>query len=91
MTIEGHTSKYDYFVLLPSRLGETVQIHGCRATIVHPTSETFAIDPSQVEAAIVRTRSVFALGNHYGGQYDPVDVDAVISKINSEGYRSAFM
>lgn len=55
--------------------------------LLHPTSETFAIDPSQVAEAVDENTIgvVCIMGNHYGGQYDPVwDVDGVITKINAE-------
>lgn len=59
--------------------------------LLHPTSESFAIDPEQVRAAVDENTIgvVCIMGNHYGGQYDPVwDVDTVVSAINEEkGYQ----
>lgn len=59
--------------------------------LLYPTSGTFSIEPQQVEEAIDEHTIgvVCIMGNHYGGQYDPVwSVDALISKINEEkGYQ----
>lgn len=59
--------------------------------LVHPTSDTFQLDPEQVRAAIDENTIgvVCIMGNHYGGQYDPVwEVDRVVSEVNEAlGYQ----
>ena len=59
--------------------------------IIHPSVDTFALDPEAVGAAIdERTMGVVCImGNHYGGQYDPVQaISDVIDRVNAEhGYQ----
>jgi len=59
--------------------------------LIHPSSDTFKLDPDQVRDAIdERTIGVVCImGNHYGGQYDPVwEVDRVIEELNaSKGFQ----
>ena len=55
--------------------------------IIFPSKDRFTIDPAQIaESVDEHTIGVVCImGNHYGGQYDPVwDVDEVLSKINRE-------
>merc|ERR1719401_3020478 len=54
---------------------------------VVPSMDTFAITPEGVRAQVdEKTIGVLCiLGNHYGGQYDPVwDIDKEVQKINAE-------
>ena len=54
---------------------------------IKPSFKSFTIDPNQIaELADENTIGVVCImGNHYGGQYDPVwEVDEVISKLNQE-------
>jgi len=54
---------------------------------VVPSKSTFTIDAEGVKAAIdEKTIGVVCImGNHYGGQYDPVwDIDAMLQKLNKE-------
>eukprot|EP00930_Biecheleria_cincta_P024954 TRINITY_DN17810_c0_g1_i2.p1 TRINITY_DN17810_c0_g1~~TRINITY_DN17810_c0_g1_i2.p1 ORF type:complete len:531 (+),score=101.32 TRINITY_DN17810_c0_g1_i2:165-1595(+) len=54
---------------------------------VTPTYTTFTLDPSKLKEHIDdKTIGVVCImGNHYGGQYDPVwDVDKVLDQINKE-------
>ena len=59
--------------------------------LIHPSVETFALDPEDVREAIdERTMGVVCImGNHYGGHYDPVGaVSDVIGRVNAErGYQ----
>ncbi len=55
--------------------------------LVEPSAASFKVDPEDVRAAIDdRTMGVVCImGNHYGGQYDPVwDVDRVVGEVNEE-------
>ncbi len=55
--------------------------------LVAPSSGTFKLDPEQVREAVdEKTIGVVCImGNHYGGQYDPVwEVDAVVQALNAE-------
>ncbi len=55
--------------------------------LIQPSVDSFKIDPEHVRAAIDdRTIGVVCImGNHYGGQYDPVwDVDRVVGEVNAE-------
>eukprot|EP00933_Yihiella_yeosuensis_P044798 TRINITY_DN4006_c0_g1_i4.p1 TRINITY_DN4006_c0_g1~~TRINITY_DN4006_c0_g1_i4.p1 ORF type:complete len:502 (-),score=98.51 TRINITY_DN4006_c0_g1_i4:166-1671(-) len=58
---------------------------------VVPTSKTFTLDPSHLKEVVdEKTIGVVCImGNHYGGQYDPVwEVDKVLTEINKEkGYQ----
>ena len=57
------------------------------ARLVEPSADTFKIDPESVREAIDENTIavVCIMGNHYGGQYDPVwDVDRVVSEVNAE-------
>jgi glutamate decarboxylase len=54
--------------------------------LVQPSRDTFKIDPEGVREAVdEKTMGVVCImGNHYGGQYDPVwDVDKVIGELNA--------
>lgn len=54
--------------------------------LIHPSKGTFTVEPEQVRSAIDdRTMGVVCImGNHYGGQYDPVsDVNEVVSQVNA--------
>lgn len=54
---------------------------------VTPTYNTFTLDPSKLKDCIDdKTIGVVCImGNHYGGQYDPVwDVDTMLDEINKE-------
>jgi glutamate decarboxylase len=59
--------------------------------LIHPSVKTSAIDPEEVRAAIDENTMgvVCILGNHYGGQYDPVmEVDKVVQEVNQDkGYQ----
>ncbi len=61
--------------------------------LIHPSSSTFTLDPEKVGEAINdhTIGVVCIMGNHYGGQYDPVgEVDKVIQKVNkSKGLQVA--
>jgi len=53
--------------------------------LVEPSRDTFKVDPEGVRGAIdEKTMAVVCImGNHYGGQYDPVwDVDKVVTEVN---------
>ena len=53
--------------------------------LVEPSRDSFKVDPEGVRGAIdEKTMGVVCImGNHYGGQYDPVwDVDAVVTEVN---------
>ena len=53
--------------------------------LVEPSRDTFKVDPESVRGAIdEKTMAVVCImGNHYGGQYDPVwDVDKVVTEVN---------
>ena len=53
--------------------------------LIFPSRDTFTIDPDLIRDAVdERTIGVVCImGNHYGGQYDPVwDVSAVLDEIN---------
>ena len=55
--------------------------------ILTPSVSTFTLDPQGVEAAIdEHTMGVVCImGNHYGGQYDPVQaVSEVLDRVNAE-------
>jgi glutamate decarboxylase len=55
--------------------------------LVQPKSSTFTVDPQAVKDAIDEHTIgvVCIMGNHYGGQYDPVwEVNDVINDINKE-------
>jgi len=54
---------------------------------VKPSYKTFTLDPAKIKDFIdEKTIGVVCImGNHYGGQYDPVwEVDSVLEKINAE-------
>lgn len=54
---------------------------------IKPSYKTFIMDPNEIKQFVDdKTLGVVCiLGNHYGGQYDPVwDVDKVLSEINEE-------
>ena len=59
--------------------------------IIQPSVRSFKLEPEAVRAAIDdKTMGVVCiLGNHYGGQYDPVqDIGAAIDAVNAEhGYQ----
>lgn len=59
--------------------------------LLQPSVHDFKLDPEQVRAAIdEHTMGVVCImGNHYGGQYDPVwDIDGVVEEVNAEkGYQ----
>lgn len=59
--------------------------------LIHPKMGSFKVDPEEVRAAIdERTMGVVCImGNHYGGQYDPVsEVDQVIQELNkAQGFQ----
>ena len=59
--------------------------------LLEPSVGSFALDPDRVREAIdERTIGVVCImGNHYGGQYDPVqEVDRVVEEMNREhGFR----
>ncbi len=61
--------------------------------LISPSASTFTIDPKDVRDAIDENTMgvVCILGNHYGGQYDPVlEVDRVVSEKNAaEGLQVA--
>ncbi len=53
--------------------------------IIHPSVGTFALDPKKVREAINENTIgvVCILGNHYGGQYDPVrEINQVVKEVN---------
>ncbi|MCS5583448.1 MAG: pyridoxal-dependent decarboxylase, partial [Pseudomonadales bacterium] len=55
--------------------------------LIHPSSGTFTIKAEAVREAVddKTIGVVCVMGNHYGGQYDPVwEVDPVISELNRE-------
>ena len=55
--------------------------------LVQPSSKTFSVDPEQVREAIDdHTIGVVAImGNHYGGQYDPVwALNDVVEEVNQK-------
>lgn len=55
--------------------------------LVAPSVDTFTVTPEDLKAKIDdKTMGVVCiLGNHYGGQYDPVwDVDTMITELNKE-------
>ncbi len=55
--------------------------------LLAPSVGTFKIDPERVRDAIDKNTIavVCIMGNHYGGQYDPVaEVDRVVSEVNAE-------
>lgn len=55
--------------------------------LIQPSSKTFTVDPKEVGQAIdEHTIGVVAImGNHYGGQYDPVwEIDDVVTVINQK-------
>ena len=55
--------------------------------LIFPSRDGFALDPEQVREAVDEHTIgvVCIMGNHYGGQYDPVwKVDEVLSEINAE-------
>jgi len=58
---------------------------------VTPSAKTFTIDPEHLKEAVdEKTIGVVCImGNHYGGQYDPVwEVDKVLDEINkAKGYQ----
>jgi glutamate decarboxylase len=59
--------------------------------LIQPSVGSFTVDPEDVRAAIDENTIgvVCIMGNHYGGQYDPVwDVDRVVGEVNRErGYQ----
>jgi len=59
--------------------------------LVRPSVGTFKVDPEQIREAIDENTIgvVCIMGNHYGGQYDPVwDVDKVVEEVNAaKGYQ----
>ncbi|HIF99571.1 MAG TPA: hypothetical protein EYQ54_21530 [Myxococcales bacterium] len=59
--------------------------------LIFPKSESFTLDAEQLRDAIDENTMgvVCIMGNHYGGQYDPVwEVDRILSQINEEkGYQ----
>merc|ERR1740117_371506 len=59
--------------------------------LVAPSVNTFTVDPqTMIDAVDEKTIGmVCILGNHYGGQYDPVwDIDPLLSALNEEkGYQ----
>ena len=55
--------------------------------LISPSKDSFTIDPEQVRAAVDdhTIGVVCIMGNHYGGQYDPVwDVNGVLTEVNQE-------
>ena len=55
--------------------------------LVAPSMGTFKVDPELIREAIDENTIavVCIMGNHYGGQYDPVwDVDKVVSEVNAQ-------
>ena len=55
--------------------------------LVEPSVGTFKVDPENAREAVDENTIavVCIMGNHYGGQYDPVwDVDQMISEVNAE-------
>jgi glutamate decarboxylase len=55
--------------------------------MIQPTSGSFTVDPEAVRAAVDdhTIGVVCIMGNHYGGQYDPVwEVDRVLTEVNRE-------
>ena len=55
--------------------------------LISPSKDSFTIDPEQVRAAVDdhTIGLVCIMGNHYGGQYDPVwDVNGVLTEVNQE-------
>jgi glutamate decarboxylase len=55
--------------------------------LVEPSVDTFKVDPENIREAIDENTIavVCIMGNHYGGQYDPVwDVDRVVSEVNAQ-------
>ena len=55
--------------------------------LIAPSKDTFTLDPEEVRKAVDdhTIGVVCIMGNHYGGQYDPVwDVDQVLTEINEE-------
>ena len=55
--------------------------------LIRPDSNSFKLDPEAVRDAVdEQTIAVVCImGNHYGGQYDPVwEIDAVLTEINRE-------
>ena len=55
--------------------------------LIQPSVGNFTIDPEKVRAAIDENTMgvVCIMGNHYGGQYDPVwDIDKVVREVNQE-------
>mgnify|MGYP003926572271 FL=1 len=55
--------------------------------LVEPSVDTFKVDPENIREAIDENTIavVCIMGNHYGGQYDPVwDVDRVVSEVNTQ-------
>ncbi len=59
--------------------------------LIHPAAGSFTVDAERVRDAIDENTIgvVCILGNHYGGQYDPVwDVDKVVREVNdAKGYQ----
>ena len=59
--------------------------------LIQPSVGSFTVDPEDVRAAIDGNTIgvVCIMGNHYGGQYDPVwDVDKVVEEVNQDrGYQ----
>ena len=59
--------------------------------LLQPSVDTFRLDPEQVRDAIDEHTIgvVCIMGNHYGGQYDPVwDVNEVVEEVNAQkGYQ----
>jgi len=59
--------------------------------LVHPSMQSSTVDPERVREAIDdKTIGVVAImGNHYGGQYDPVwDIDTVVGEVNeAQGFQ----
>lgn len=54
--------------------------------LVQPSVDTFIVNPEDIREAIddKTIGVVCVMGNHYGGQYDPVwDVDQVVSEVNA--------
>ncbi len=55
--------------------------------LIAPSMDTFTLDPEAVRAAIDENTMgvVCIMGNHYGGQYDPVmEVDRVVREVNEQ-------
>ena len=55
--------------------------------LVQPSAGSFKVDPEDVRGAIDENTIgvVCIMGNHYGGQYDPVwDVNKVVAEVNAE-------